>query len=47
MDALGQTVDVPLWLLLALAGYHRVLQLGGRAIRERRERQRGDHAGGE
>lgn len=42
IDALGQTVDVPLWLLLGLAGYHRALQLGGRAIRERRARQRGE-----
>jgi len=36
IDALSQTVDVPLWLLLGLAGYHRVLQVSGRAWRNRR-----------
>jgi len=42
IEALSQTVDVPLWLLLGLAGYHRVLQVGGKAWRNRRQNQQGN-----
>lgn len=39
IDALAQDVTVPLWLLMGLSGYHRALQVGGKAYR-RRQRQK-------
>lgn len=42
IEALAQTVDVPLWLVLGLAGYHRAIQMGHRVIEQRRARDRGE-----
>lgn len=37
---LSATVDLPLWAVLSLAGYHRVLQRVTEAGRRRRDRAR-------
>lgn len=39
IDALGEPVQIPLWLLLSLAGYHRVIEFGQRAVQQRRGRR--------
>lgn len=36
IEALTQSVDLPLWLVLTLAGYQRVLRLAGDARARRR-----------